>query len=80
MVYHKGEGEGAGKGDACGELPCEEINHRYGKGSKYERNDSEVSLRLGKGVKEVGQNEEERKMEVSRVRFVKFELALDSIS
>jgi hypothetical protein len=74
VVCHKGKPEAARKGDACGKLSCEEINHRYGKGSKYERNNSEVSFRLCKRVKEVGKNKEQRRMEVSGVLFVKFYL------
>ena len=74
MVCHKGKTESTRKRDALRELPRKEIDHRYRKNSKYEGNDSEVSFRVCKGIKEVRKEEEKRKMGVSRFLFVEFYL------
>ncbi len=71
MVCHKDKAQSTRNRNAFGELSCKEIYHRYGKNSKYERDNSEVSFRVRKGIKEVGEKKEQRKMRISGVALVK---------
>jgi len=80
MVGHKGQREGAEKSDQRRKLPRKEIDHRDGKGSENQGDDPEVPFGLGKRVQLMGENEEEGRMKIRRILFIKFYLAVEIIS
>jgi hypothetical protein len=79
VVGHEGEGECTGDSDAGRELFCEEIDHGDGEGSEDQRNNSEVSFGLGKGVEEMGKDKEKGGMKVSRVILIKIYVGFEVI-
>ena len=80
MVSHKGQREGAERGNERRKLSCEEINHGDGEGSEYQGDDSEVSFGFGERIELMGENEEEGRMKIRRILFIKFYLAFKIIS
>jgi len=80
MVGHKGQREGAEKSDQRRKLPRKEIDHGDGKGSENQGDDPEVPFGLGKRVQLMGENEEEGRMKIRRILFIKFYLAVEIIS
>ena len=80
MVSHKGQREGAEKGNERRKLSCEEINHGDGKGSKDQGDDSKVSFGFGERIELMGENEEEGRMKIRWILFIEFYLAFEVIS
>jgi len=79
MVGHKGQREGAEKGNQRRKLPCKEIDHGDGKGSENQGDDSKVPFGFGKRIELMGENEEQRRMKINRILFIKFYLAMKII-
>jgi hypothetical protein len=79
VVGHEDEREGAGEGDGRGERPCKEIEHGDGEGSEDQRDDTKVPFGFGEGIELVGEDEEERRMKIRGIFFIKFYLALEII-
>jgi hypothetical protein len=79
MVGHEAQRESTGKGDEWRKLSCEEIDQGDGEGSKDQRDDSEVPFGFGKGVELMGEDEEERRVKIRGVLFIKFYLAFEII-
>ena len=61
-------------------MSCKEIDHRDGKGSEDERDDSKVPFGFGERIELMGENEEERRMKIRRILFIEFYLASEIIS
>jgi hypothetical protein len=72
MVGHEGQREGAGKGDGKRKLPGKYVDHRNGKGSKDQRNDTEIPFWFCKGKQLMGQNKKKRRMKEGWVLFIEF--------
>jgi hypothetical protein len=70
VVGHEGEGECTGDSDAGRELFCEKIDHWNGKGSKKQRDNTEISFRFGKWIELMGQNKKKGWVKVSGFLFV----------
>ena len=72
MVRHKSQGKGAGKGDIRRELSGKKIDHGNGKGSKDQRNDTEIPFGFCKGIEVMGENKKKGRMEEGWVLFIEF--------
>ncbi len=72
MVRHKSQGKGTGKSDGRRKLPSKEVDHGDRKGTKNQRNDTEIPFCFCKGIKKLmGEDEEKGRMKVCRVLFIK---------
>jgi hypothetical protein len=80
VIGHKGQREGAEKGNERRKLSCKEIDHRDGKGSEDQGDDSEVSFGLGEGIELVGENEKKRRVKISRILLIIVKLTSKIIS
>ena len=80
MVGHEGQTESAGEGDERRKLSCKEIDHGDGKGSKNQRDDSEISFGFGEGIELMSEDEEEGRMKIRRIPFIIFYLVSKVIS
>jgi len=80
VVGHEGQREGRWKGDGRGEGYCKEIDHWDRESSKDQRDDAEVPFRFGERIELVCEDEEEGRMKIRRILFVKFYLVFEVIS
>jgi hypothetical protein len=80
VVGHEGQRESAGKGDEWRKLSYKEIDHGDGEGPEDQRDDSEIPFGFGEGIELMGEDEEERRMKIRWVLFIKFYLAFEVIS
>jgi hypothetical protein len=80
VVGHEGQREGRREGDRRGKRSCEEIDHRDGEDSEDQRDDAEVPFRFGERIELVCEDEEEGRMKIRRILFVKFYLVFEVIS
>lgn len=61
-------------------MSCKEVEHRDGKGSEDERDDTEIPFWFWKRIEHVGEDEEERRVKIGRSFFIKFYLPFKIIS
>ena len=80
MIRHESQRQSAGKGDGSRKLSGKEIDHRNGEGSEDQGDDSKVSFGFIEGIELMGENEEERRMKISRILFIEFNLAFEIVS
>jgi len=80
VVGHEGQREGAGEGNERRKLSCKEIDHGNGKGPKDQRDDSEITFGFGERIELMGEEEEERRVKIRWILFIKFYLAFEVIS
>jgi len=80
MIDHEHKGEGTRGSDSRRELSRKKEDHRYGKDSRDERDDPEVSLRFCEGIKEMGKDEEKRRMQVVGLLLIIGQLVVKTIS
>lgn len=79
MIGHKGQREGAGESDERRELPCKEIDHRDGKCSEDQWDDSEISFGLGERIELMGENKEKGRVKIRRILLIKVKLTSETI-
>jgi hypothetical protein len=79
VIGHKGQREGAGKGDERRKLPCKEIDHGDGKGSEDQRDDSKVPFGFGERIELMGEYEEKGRVKIRRILLVKGNLAFKTV-
>lgn len=60
-------------------MPGNEVNHRNGKSSEDQGNDTEIPFWFCKGVKLMGEDEEKGRMKESWVFFIEFQLTAEII-
>jgi len=63
MISHEGKGNRAWNRNGSRELPCKKVEDWNGECTKYERDDAKIPLGFVKGIKKVGQYEEEGRVE-----------------
>jgi hypothetical protein len=61
-------------------LLCKKIDHRDGKSSEDQGDDSKVSFRLGERIELMGEDKKERWLKISRILFIIGKLGLKIIS
>jgi hypothetical protein len=70
VVGHKSQGKNARKGDGRRKLSGKNVDHRNGKDSKDQRNNTEIPFRFWKGIKLMGENIKKRRVKVCWVLFI----------